>query len=231
MNKNKILEFETRREIYNFILNHPGLHLREISREIGISYGAVGYHLFHLEKQEIINSVDHKFYKRYYVKYKITPENKKIINILRESTPKKIIMFLLSNYCGTREEISVELEKTPQTISYHIKKLLESDIIGPAIICDKGVYLPKNNIIFERRPTGSEILYKLKDPKRIYDSLVAYPGCVSDIPDIDVIIHYYDFIFLEKFSKKIPKKILNMNTIVDKTLDNLFTVFPHPYHV
>ncbi|UCH72536.1 MAG: winged helix-turn-helix transcriptional regulator [Thermoplasmatales archaeon] len=226
MNRKYILELENKRKIYNFVLNHPGSHLREISRTTGIAYGTVDYHLRHLEKQEIINSVSYKFYKRYYIKYKHSTIDKKIINILREPTPKKIIIFLLSNTCGTREELSNELEKTPQTISYHIKSLLDSDIIEHAITCDKGIYLPKNQFIFERHPAGSEILYKIKDPKIIYYSLLKYPGCLSDIPDIDIIFHYFDYIF----SKKIQKRILNNETFFDKTLDNLFTMFPHPYH-
>jgi DNA-binding MarR family transcriptional regulator len=227
MDRKNILEFETRRKIYNLILNHPGLHLREISREMSISYGAVGYHLYHLEKQEIINSVDHKFYKRYYVKYKITPENKKIISILRESTPKKIIIYLIYNTCATRKDISDALEKTPQTISYHIKRLSELGIIEPAIIRNGHVYLAKTQTIFERRPTGSEVLYKLKNGRTIYNSLIAYPGCASDIPDIDIILHYFDYVF----SKDFQKIFTDADTVFGRMIEKFYNVFPHPYHV
>ncbi|MCK4365849.1 MAG: winged helix-turn-helix transcriptional regulator [Thermoplasmatales archaeon] len=40
-----ILELETRRQIYNIILENPGLHLRELSRRTNLSFGGLRHHL------------------------------------------------------------------------------------------------------------------------------------------------------------------------------------------
>ena len=55
MEKNKILELPQRRIIFNYISEHPGLHLRELSRRIDIPYSSIRYHLYYQEKRSRIN--------------------------------------------------------------------------------------------------------------------------------------------------------------------------------
>ena len=71
ISKENILQFETRRNIYNFIVERPGLHLREISRRINISFGGLRHHLDILKKQELIITKTNYGYTRYYATHKI----------------------------------------------------------------------------------------------------------------------------------------------------------------
>ena len=54
--EDEILKLETRREIYNFILEYPGLHLREISRRTNIPLGSLGYYIKSLKKYGLIET-------------------------------------------------------------------------------------------------------------------------------------------------------------------------------
>ena len=76
MIKNGILELETRRRIYNFILKNPGLHLREISRRSNIPKTTLIYHLNFLEKQGLIKTEANSRFTRYYTTNKVGKKDK-----------------------------------------------------------------------------------------------------------------------------------------------------------
>ena len=90
--KENILKLEIRRKIYNFILKYPGLHLREIK----MPKTTLRHHLNFLEKYGlIITKADHR-YTRYYVIQKVGKQDKEILNLLRQETPRRIFMLLLT---------------------------------------------------------------------------------------------------------------------------------------
>ena len=52
MKKDGIIKLKTRKLIYNYISNHPGLYFRELSRELKIPKSTLDYHLTFLKKLE-----------------------------------------------------------------------------------------------------------------------------------------------------------------------------------
>lgn len=48
--KEDYLALETRKKIYELISSSPGLHKREIARELNMSLSTVDYHLHYMEK-------------------------------------------------------------------------------------------------------------------------------------------------------------------------------------
>jgi len=226
MMKKNALDFENRRKIFNYISEHPGIHTRELSRRLNLAYSTLNYHLYQLEKQDFITCKKQRKYQRYYAKYKVGVINRTVINLLRERVPNKIIIFLLAEICGTRKEISKAIEITSQAVAFHLKKLIELDVVASVEASDQGFYLPKNKITVERTPQGSEIIYKLKNPQLIYSSLITYQNCVTDFPDIDLLFSYFEF----WFNHNIPKRIPNKKKFWDKLEDRLYDIFPHPYY-
>jgi len=148
-------EFKTRNEIYNYILEHPGLHLGELSRRMDIPKSTIGYHLNHLKKRERLVKKSEERYTRYYIANKVGKTDKKILNLLRQTVPREIIIFLLLHPYPSQIKISRNLGKHPTTISFHLKKLMNVDII-------------------ETIPNGNETIYRMKNPQHIYDLLIIY---------------------------------------------------------
>ena len=54
MDLNNALNLQTRRDIYNCILKYPGIHLRQIFREIKCSQGSVRYNVKYLKKCKLV---------------------------------------------------------------------------------------------------------------------------------------------------------------------------------
>jgi len=153
--KKEGLELETRQEIHNYILKNPGLCLNEISRKLNISKSTLNYHLNYLKKLGVIIGKTNGRYIRFYVASKVGNGDKKLINILRQDIPFKIVAYLLLNPNSSQIEISKFLKKHPTTIAFHIDKLANIDVI-------------------EERPRGNEINYKIKNEEDIFGLLEKY---------------------------------------------------------
>ncbi len=161
MVKKEVLDLETRRIIYNFISCHPGLHLNELSRKLYIPVSTINYHLSHLKKLGAIVAKNEGRYIRYYIPQKIGVADKKIINLLRHDTPFRIVMYLLQNPNSSQISISKYLKRHPTTVSFHLDKLLEADII-------------------DYTPNGNELHYKIKNEPEIIDLFTKYGDSLLD---------------------------------------------------
>jgi predicted transcriptional regulator len=147
--KKKVLDLDTRRDIYNLICKNPGLHLREIERQLKMSSPLALYHLRFLERYEIITSLEERGYKRYYpgpFKEAVSGiENeskgrgnekipgyseKKVLGLLREKTPLGIVLYILSSDGPVEHKTLHKNLKVPKsTLTYHISKLIKLGII------------------------------------------------------------------------------------------------------
>ncbi len=94
----RALELKIRRRIYNFILKYPGLHFRELMRKLNLPNGTLGYHLKYLEKRGLITARPGEGYVRYYIINNIGTDQKKMFHILRQETPRNIILFSLKPF-------------------------------------------------------------------------------------------------------------------------------------
>lgn len=175
MKDNVILEVDARREVYNSILKHPGIHLRELIRKIDASEGTVRHHIKQLKKNKrIIEELDGR-YSRFYVLKDFKEKNTKIIHALRKKTQRNILLFLSVNFYGSQIQISKELNKSPKTIEYHLKKLVKEGLIEKAPTKDGMVFTKlKNPKKLNFNSQGRQILYRLKDPYGIYEMIINY---------------------------------------------------------
>jgi DNA-binding transcriptional ArsR family regulator len=226
MSNGNILILETRRRIYNYILQYPGLHLREISRRLTIPFSTLKYHLHFLEKRELIKEKAEGKYNRYYVSEKIGRHEKDMLSILRKDTPRTIILYLLVHIYSSQIDISGSLKKHPTTIEFHLKKLLDLNIIEPVQPVNGKIYRDTNPKIIECEPIGKEKIYVLKDPNAIYDLLTTYKHSLLEDNESNLILNY-----LDSFTKDLPKKLSNPKNWEDIAIETLFEIFPHPYHV
>lgn len=153
--KNKSLELKTRRTIYNFILKHPGMHERELSRKLILPLSTLDYHLYHLKKRNIITSKTDGHYTQFFAEGKIGAKEKKIIATLRKNVCRKLVMFLLLNKNANHKSIRSHLGLAPSTTSFHLNKLVNLEVIDFSQI-------------------GRETKYYIKEPDYVSDLLVTY---------------------------------------------------------
>ena len=127
---NDVLELETRRKIYDLVAKNPGLHLSKIAELLYMRISLAEYHLFYLEKNQLVVPVNESGYTRYYVKGEVGTEDKKVLGLLRQDVPLRIVLLLLKCASSQHKELLQNLDVAPSTLSYHLKKLVTCGIIS-----------------------------------------------------------------------------------------------------
>jgi len=155
----EILELETRKKIYDLILNNPGFHARKIAEILNLSSQLVDYHLLYMNNHDLITIEKEGGYKRCYIKGEIGIEDKQFLSILRQDIPMKIVLFLLKNPYSRHRDIYITLDISSPRFSYHLKKLLKNGIIVWSKLNEKSGYNVKNKkeivrFIIRYRPTS-----------------------------------------------------------------------------
>ena len=225
-----ILELEARRQIYNIILKHPGLHLRELSRTVNISFGGLRHHLNYLKKQEYIVTRSDQRYTHYYVTKKVGKKDKELMNLLRQEVPLKILLLLLlSGPADLYGKFSKEEQNNPALrTTVHSKKDLANltDYWNKQYANLFRLKIKRTTIDFhlkkfieadivEKIQVGKANKYKVKDEFGIWLFLARYQTAFSDDRVNLLLFWQSDFI-----GKR-----------VDAVIDTAMDIFPHPYHV
>ena len=230
MEKKELLNLEIRRKIFNYVNNNPGQHLRKIARELNINYHNLRYHLRLLEKYDmiIIKTIDS--YSRAYTK-EVCTLDKELLNTIRKKTPRNILLAICFSAASSQKELSNDLELHPTTIEYHLKKLIELDIIEPAIVKDGVVYTNlKDCLNVDKRPDKNEVFYILKKPGIVLKMFYNYKKSLSKDKIFRICFEKYvqDHTFLAK--KKKIWQVKGIDYYIDFYIDKMYDVFPHPYH-
>jgi len=220
--ENNILNLETRRQIFNFILKYPGLHIREISRKTIIPFSTLRHHLTYLEKHDLVTRKTDGRYYRFYAKDKVGRKEKKILDFLRQETPRAIILLLFAYVECSQVEISENLEKHPATILYHLKKMEEMDIVEK-VSADNGlIYKEEIPLTIKRKQKTNETVYMLKNHYLLYNLLIRQKDNLFDNIKTGFVIDYVN----DFFSDGVPKKILSPKDAVDSISKTIFDLFP-----
>jgi predicted transcriptional regulator len=197
MEKNTLLELEKRRQIYDYILKHPGIHISDLSKKLDLPRSTLVYHLRYLKKLGFIDETRCKKYTRYYVSKEIDRTHKKILNLFREEATRRIGLYLAQNQLSSVNEISKNMNKDRSTISYHLKKLNDAGILKH---------------------------YKINGEKKY---------CLYEGNGLLLWITFTNEDIFDEETKRVIKKLRRKMDKhgVDKILEIVLEILPHPYHV
>ncbi len=183
--KEKTLELETRRKIYNHILKHPGLHERELARQLKLALSTLDYHLYYLLKRNIVTTKEDGHYKQYFASGKISSKDKKNLPLIRQKVCRKIILFLLLENNSNHKSIRNHLNLAASTTSFHLNKLIKLDLIG-------------------YKQIGRETKFFVKEPEYVSELIIRYKKSFFD----DAVIRFADT-WLEMHPKHLKREKKN----------------------
>jgi DNA-binding transcriptional ArsR family regulator len=202
ISKKNLLELGQRRKIYSYISKTPGVYLRELSRITKIPKTTLNHHLKYLLKQNLITTKVEDGYRRFFVTECLGQKEKDLLNLLRQETPRYMIMYLMWFHVFSLAELSRELGKKPPTILFHLKKFKKLDLIEELPQDFKFRDGGKWGIKIKRDRVSNEVLYTMKDPDvllRIYNVLLINK---DTLPDQDLINNLMNNLLLQFFDKK-----------------------------
>jgi predicted transcriptional regulator len=172
MTKEKVLENDHRRVIYNFVKENPGLHMRELQRQLEIPLSTLEYHLDYLEKKAILSQEDDRRYCRYFAE-DYSDYEKKLLSALRQRRLREIILLVLSEELMCFKELSSEIQIADSTLSHYLGFLSENEILV-------------------RERIGSETCFKIAYKDIVVQSLLCHKSSFVDRLVENVLASFFD---------------------------------------
>ena len=167
-------DVDTRRRILELVRQYPGLHLREIQRQVTTSAMLAEYHLNLLEEWGLVVSVAEKNYRRFFPTSELpgalSAEEKSALGLLRQTVPLGIILLLLERGDLNHGQIASLLNLSKSTLTYHLKRLEAAGIVGRA----------ESGRAF-RLQEEDRILFLLRNYRLTPDLIDAYAGLWADV--------------------------------------------------
>jgi predicted transcriptional regulator len=119
----------TQRRILGFIASHPGVHLREICRELGLAMGAVQYHVRRLERDGRISSLRRGLYKFFYPANLFGARQRDVLSVLSLDRPRELLLNIIEHPGSTQEALAGATNVSQPTVSWHLKRLIDLRIV------------------------------------------------------------------------------------------------------
>ncbi len=153
-NSSSLYFFDTlpkvQQELLKFVDENPGIRYRELLRMTNSSNGVLSYHINRLEKMELVNVERRSRMTRLFPR-NISNDITGIMGFLRNQTSFEIIKLLHDSGPVSQQEIIKHTRKAASTISWHMKKLIQDNIV-----CIKD----KSTINYEGISVGIQIQHK-----------------------------------------------------------------------
>jgi predicted transcriptional regulator len=126
-----VLNTEIRKNLYNYIDEYPGSHLREIARELDLKPSNAAWHLRKLEQTNLVRSRVIGGKKVYYlVEGGVEARIEAIAeSILKNKNAREIMNYLVNNPGKHLLEIANSLKLNHHTVKWHISKMFMAELI------------------------------------------------------------------------------------------------------
>jgi len=131
VNAENVLDTEVRKNLYEYIEEYPGSHLREIARELDLKPSNAAWHLRKLEQTNLVRSRSIGGKKVYYLVEGGVEARKEAIaeSILKNKNARDIMKYLSDNPGKHLLEIANALTLNHHTVKWHIKKMYMAELI------------------------------------------------------------------------------------------------------
>jgi predicted transcriptional regulator len=130
--KKDILDLSIRKKMFLYVRANPGIHFREIQRDMNLSVGQLEFHLNELVKREVLVKETKVGNARFYVRDKFSKEERKVMNFLRKEISRDIILYLLENPDSSPTDILKVFTFSGPNLSYHLRRMLKEPSSGAA---------------------------------------------------------------------------------------------------
>jgi predicted transcriptional regulator len=116
-------------KIIQFVNDFPGIRYRELLRMTGISNGVLSYHLNLLDSsgKVRVHRVNNRVMR--YFSHDVSTVKSNVIGLLRQSTTSKIFLFIMEYGPCEFHGIVNYTKKVPSTVSWHLSRLKDANII------------------------------------------------------------------------------------------------------
>jgi predicted transcriptional regulator len=118
------------KRVLQYVVEHPGCYLRQIRTALEVSMGTTQYHLQLLEKKRRIVSHKRGFHKYFFPAGTFRDNEKTLLEVLGSETAREVLILIIEERNPTQSLIADRTGKSAPSVSWHLKRLVESRIIS-----------------------------------------------------------------------------------------------------
>ena len=120
------LEHEARERVYEIVNEAPGSYLSEVSEEADLPLSTTRHHVRVLEREDLVSGAKLRGKRRFYPAY---AEGIELAAALNDDSTASIIDAITRLGSASVSDLAGELGRDPSTITHHLQRLEEDDII------------------------------------------------------------------------------------------------------
>jgi DNA-binding transcriptional ArsR family regulator len=120
------LEHEARERVYEIVNEAPGSYLSEVSEEADLPLSTTRHHVRVLEREDLVSGAKLRGKRRFYPAY---AEGIELAAALNDDSTASIIDAIARLGSASVSDLAGELGRDPSTITHHLQRLEEDDII------------------------------------------------------------------------------------------------------
>lgn len=120
------LEHDARSDVYDVVNDTPGAYLSEVADEADLPLSTARHHIRVLEREEIVSGAKVRGKRRFYPAY---TQGIELAAALSDEATAAVIGAVARFGTASVSDIANELGRDPSTVSHHLKRLAEDDIV------------------------------------------------------------------------------------------------------
>ena len=110
-------------------MKHPGTHIREIRKDLGLGMGDLQYHIYTMEKLGMIKTIRRGLYKFVFASNLFADKQTAILSALSFESEREILLYLSQKPGLTQLELAQLTRLSPPTILWHMGRLIQQEIV------------------------------------------------------------------------------------------------------
>ena len=130
---------ECRARIKLLVSLQPGLHLRELQRQIGLSFSSTRYHVDKLIKDGEIDRFEDKGYSRVYPAG-TDSKDRILLSLVRRKTDRRILSCFLTDNSLTQHRLTEVTGLSKSTVSEHLANLVELGVLKTSVSGERRIF-------------------------------------------------------------------------------------------
>lgn len=122
-----------RSQVLAFVRDYPGVHAREVERQLGLSSRLASYHLDALEDQGLVQRIAEKGYARFMpaaTRPRWSAGDVAFVCLMRRGVAFRCVVLLLARGEMTQGDLSRTLHLARASTSYHLRLLIEAGVVA-----------------------------------------------------------------------------------------------------
>lgn len=120
------LEHDARADVYEVVNEAPGAYLSEVAEEADLPLSTARHHIRVLEREDLVSGAKVRGKRRFYPAY---TQGIELAAALNDEATAAVIDAVARFGAASVSDLATELGRDPSTVSHHLKRLAEDDII------------------------------------------------------------------------------------------------------